>query len=323
MKYLIEKSEPPLLIAGGDGFIGRYLAKKLESLGIPVLIIDNHVTSFPNEFSNSKSKRIIADITRIDVNSIPTVSGIIHLASVAAPQIYTKDPILVLSPNTIGTSKLIKIAKRDCVRILFASTSEVYGNVNSGLLRERGIKEEDFALVKLLSERSCYSAAKRFGEELILNYRNHGGDAASFRLFNVYGKNMDTKYVGYGRVIPNFFHQMTRGNPIEIFGDGTQVRSFLWIDDAIDAIMSLFFYEGSLPCAVNIGKDEPVTINELANSIAKILNMEYEVTYSSKQEDDPLWRRPCIEKMKILTGWEPKTSLCEGLRIIGDSQQIL
>lgn len=240
-----QKAENPILIAGGDGFIGKHLAKKIESFGIPVLIIDNHVTGYPHELMNCKSKRIIADITQIEIGSIPPVSGIIHLASVAAPQVYTNNPILVLSPNTIGTAKLIEISKRDNVRILFASTSEVYGNLNSEFLGGRGIKEDDFAFIKLLSERSCYSAAKRFGEELILNYRSNGGDAASFRLFNVYGQDMDSKNVGYGRVIPNFFHQMKCDKPIEIFGEGTQVRSFLWIDDAVEAIISLFFMKVS------------------------------------------------------------------------------
>lgn len=314
-----QKAEHPILIAGGDGFIGKHLAKKIEYLGIPVLIIDNHVTGFPHELINHKSKRIIADITQIEIDSIPPVSGIIHLASVAAPQVYTKDPIQVLSPNTIGTTKLIEISKRDNVRILFASTSEVYGNLKSEFLGERGIKEDDFALIKLLSERSCYSAAKRFGEELILNYRSNGGDAASFRLFNVYGQDMDSKNIGYGRVIPNFFHQMTCGKPIEIFGEGTQVRSFLWIDDAVEAIISLFFYDGNLPDVVNIGKDEPVTINKLAELIANTLNVNYEVKYSKKQDDDPSWRRPCIKKIKDLTGWEPKMSLLEGLYLLGNS----
>ncbi|WP_255336861.1 NAD-dependent epimerase/dehydratase family protein [Methanosarcina sp. KYL-1] len=312
--------ENPILITGGDGFIGRNLVQRLIQQNYTITVIDNHVTSYPYKIGNPNFRRITADISEIEIDSIPEVSGIIHLASVAAPQLYKKDPSLVLKPNTIGTAKLIEIAKRDGVRILFASTSEVYGNVRWDKTDEKGIEEENNAIVKLLSKRSCYSAAKRFGEELILNFKKNGGDATNFRLFNVYGPDMDTKNIGYGRVIPNFIHKMSCGEPIEIFGDGTQVRSFLWIDEAVEAILSLYFYEGDLPDAVNIGNDEPITIKNLAEKISKVLDLNYRVKYLEMEEDDPLWRRPCVEKIKSLTGWEPKIGLDEGLRIIANSK---
>jgi nucleoside-diphosphate-sugar epimerase len=304
------------LISGGDGFIGRNLVKKLLSLRVPVLVIDNHITSFPLEINDPLFSRIVEDVSEVNIESIPKTSGVIHLASVASPTVYMRDPLLALNPNSLGTKKMIEIAKRDDVRILFASTSEVYGHLNEDITGNCGIKEDDTALVTLLSKRSCYSSSKRFGEELILNFRFSGGDAANLRFFNVYGPGMDAKNLGYGRVIPNFFYNISHNIPITIYGDGNQIRSFLWIDDAIEAILSVYFFEGNLPSALNIGNDEPIKIIELAEKISNSLNINYTRKFCEREKDDPLWRRPCIELINKLTGWKPNMKLDEGLRIV-------
>jgi UDP-glucuronate decarboxylase len=305
--------EHPILISGGDGFIGRSIVKRLLEQDYKVLVIDNHITSFPVTINKSNFERKEEDLSKIDLKYIPKTSGIIHLASVANPLLYKDNPSLVIDPNTLGTRKLIEIAKRDGVRILFASTSEVYGHLSQDLLNDSGIKETDSAFITLLSRRSCYAAAKRFGEELILNYKIEGGDASSFRLFNVYGKNMDLKHIGYGRVIPNFINMMTKEQPIKIFGDGTQIRSFLWIDDAVEAILGLYFYYGKLPIAINIGKDEPISIINLAQEISNVLKKNYSIINYDRDKDDPLWRKPNIDLIRKLINWEPKVSLEEGL----------
>lgn len=310
------KINNPILITGGEGFIGRSIVKSFLELKIPVIVIDNNITSYPLETNDPLYQKIDEDISNINISSIPKVSGIIHLASVASPLVYKENPELVINPNTIGTIKLIEIAKRDKIRILFASTSEVYGHLTEELQKNKGIKETDSAYISLLTERSSYAMAKRFGEELIFNYKKSGGNASCFRLFNVYGKNMDLKNTGYGRVIPNFFYKIESDFPIDIFGDGEQIRCFLWIDDAIDAILGLFFYEGELPAAINIGKDEPVTINQLAKTISKLINKTYNIRYSERDKDDPLWRRPNISLIKSLINWKPKINLKQGLGLL-------
>jgi UDP-glucuronate decarboxylase len=307
------KSKKPILITGGDGFIGKSLVTRFLKLKIPVIVIDNNITSYPQNIQDKSFKRITEDISKINISAIPQVSGIIHLASVASPLLYMKTPSLVLEPNVFGTKKMIDVAKRDNARILFASTSEVYGHLNEDLVDNEGIKEDDDAVVTLLSKRSCYAAAKRLGEEFINEYKMEGGNASNFRLFNVYGPGMDQKNRGYGRVIPNFFHNMSKGKPIQIFGDGKQIRSFLWIDDAIDAILSLYFLEQEPPNVVNIGNDEPVTILNLASRISKILDKAYQIEFNNREPDDPLWRRPCIKRINKVSGWKPKIAIDEGL----------
>lgn len=314
--HVVRTTSKPILISGGDGFIGRSLVRALLSLNIPVFIIDNHVTSYPSEIHHPLFSRMIEDISEINIDYIPECSGVIHLASVASPAVYMNNPLLVLKPNSSGTQKMIEIARRDGARLLFASTSEVYGHLSEDMVGERGIKENDYASVTLLSKRSCYSSSKRFGEELILNFKRSGGDATNLRFFNIYGPEMDTKNLGYGRVIPNFFYNMSKGRPISVYGDGRQVRSFLWIEDAVEAILSVLFFKGVLPDSINLGNDEPVTINNLAKKIAVALNVNYQVEFCEIEEDDPLWRRPCTELINKLTGWNPRTKLEIGLQRI-------
>ncbi|MEJ6949414.1 NAD-dependent epimerase/dehydratase family protein [Natronospora cellulosivora (SeqCode)] len=306
----------PILISGGEGFIGSSLVKKLIDLNIPVIVIDNNITSYPLKIKNSLYSKIETDVSYIDINKIPKVSGIIHLASVAAPLVYMKEPLSVINPNTLGTRKMIDIAKRDNVRLLYASTSEVYGHLSPKIIGVDKISENENSHISLLTKRSSYAAAKRLGEELILNYIKRGGDATNLRLFNVYGLGMDKKNIGYGRVVPNFFHKMSKDEAIDIYGDGEQVRSFTWIDDVARAIFDLLFLKRSLPTAINIGNQESVTINKLADLISKILGVPYEINYKSREKDDPMWRRPSNTLIKKLINWSPKISLIEGLNLI-------
>jgi UDP-glucuronate decarboxylase len=308
-----------ILISGGDGFIGRNIVDRLLFEGYKVLVVDNHISSFPRHGINNSNYSILEkDVSHIDINDIPKVSGIIHLASIASPLVYKDNPSLVIDSNTLGTRNLIKIAKRDNVRMLYASTSEIYGQLNDQLTFGSGIKENESSVTKLLTERSCYASAKRLGEELIMNFKRQGGDAGNFRLFNVYGKDMDLKHVGYGRVIPNFFNQMKKGEPVQIFGTGRQSRSFLWINDAVDAILDLFFYEGELPPAVNIGRNESISIIDLAEMISKVLRVSYKTSFLPGDQDDPQWRIPNTDLITSMTGWQAKVSLKEGLILIAE-----
>lgn len=305
----------PILIAGGDGFIGKKLTEEFLRRKIPVLVIDNHITSTPKNYLDPIFSRIVCDVANLDRYSIPKVSGVVHLASIASPLIYKEFPEMVIKSNTIGTQILMEIAKRDQVRFLFASTSEVYGD----LLPEKkggGISENDISRSRLLTKRSCYSTSKKMGEELVFNFKRNGGDGTNLRLFNIYGPGMDLKNPGYGRVIPNFINQISQDQKVTIFGNGLQERSFLWIEDAVKAIVNLLFYKGSLPPAVNIGHEETISINNLAKKIANILGKQYSTINFDLDVGDPLWRKPNIQLIKELIAWEPQRSLEEGLKKI-------
>lgn len=302
-----------ILVAGGDGFIGKNLVKKLLGKRIPVVVIDNNISSFPQDIQDPLFFKIKADVSNLDQDIVPETSGVVHLASIASPLIYKKNPQLVLEANTLGTKNLIEIAKRDNVRLLYASSSEVYGNVSRADFKN-GINEKAEARINLLTERSCYSAAKRLGEELILEYRRRGGKATNLRFFNIYGSGMDSGNLGYGRVIPNFMNSFAKGLPLTIFGNGEQVRSFLWIEDAIEAIYGILFFPGDLPVALNIGNEETTTIKVLAEKMAKIFDADVEVKNCQRDFDDPIWRKPNIDLLKSLISWEPKISLEQGLK---------
>jgi nucleoside-diphosphate-sugar epimerase len=166
----------------------------------------------------------------------------------------------------------------------------------------------------LLTERSCYAAAKRIGEELVAAARAEGVDAASLRLFNVYGPGMDPTLPGYGRVVPNFIRAAAGGKPLTIHGDGGQVRSFLWIADLVAAVRALLGHPEPLPPVVNVGCDEPVTIEQLAATVEHVVGRWLGRRHSPRMPDDPDWRRPDCSLLRSLTDWSPRTSLAEGLR---------
>ena len=304
-----------ILVSGGDGFIGKHLVKSLHNMHNEIIVIDNHITSFVVNNELEFVKHIEKSIETIELESIEKVDVIFHLASVASPLVYKHDFRNVYNPNVKGTEKLIELAKRDNARLIFTSTSEVYGMLNDNLTEGEGIKETSISISHLLTDRSIYPTSKKIGEELVKNYINQGGNAVILRLFNVYGPEMDVRNNGYGRVIPNFINGVMNNDVIHIFGDGNQIRSFIWINDVIDA-MKLIMTTPDLPVVINIGNSEPVTINELAHIIFDVFGKKTLIEYSEKDIDDPSWRKPNIDTIKSYLKWEPKVSLYEGLRII-------
>lgn len=305
-----------VLITGGDGFIGRNLISELLKNNNDIINIDNNITSYPQQIKSTNYKKFNLNVSEIDINKIEKIDIIVHLASVASPQIYKQNANLVLNPNVFGTKVLLKLAKRDCAKFFFASTSEVYGHLSEKMVTNSKIREEDDAYISLLTERSCYSAAKRLGEELTHIFVKNGGIGTNLRLFNVFGRNMDLKDIYHGRVIPNFFNKIWNDGKIQIFGNGKQIRSFLWVSDLINAIIKIIHYEGNLPCAINLGNDEPISILDLSYKISSKLNKDYKIDYLDREKDDPLWRRPDTNLVQSLINWSPKTSLDEGLKLI-------
>ncbi len=300
------------LIAGGDGFIGHHLARRLidESPLNRLVIVDNHLSSSPNLLGNHPQlARLSVDVCSLETRSIPHVDVVYHLASLASPLVYVNSPQEVLDANSIGTRRLLEIAKRDSARFIFASSSEIYGKAHFN----RGLVESDAGPARIC-ERSCYANSKRFGEELVNAARRRGVDGVSVRLFNVYGPGMDIQNASSGRVIPNFLRAVEQGESLPVHGDGSQIRSFTWIEDAVDALVALAYFEESLPPAINIGKDEPVTILELAHKILEITKSEVGIAHLPRSDDEPSWRRPDSSLARNLLGWDPRTSLDEGLR---------
>ncbi len=304
-----------ILISGGDGFIGKNLVKHLHDKKHEIIVIDNHITSFLTNSNLDLVRHIEKPIEDILADEIEKVDVIFHLASVASPLVYKKDFRNVYNPNVKGTEKLIDLAKRDSARLIFTSTSEVYGMLDDDLTEGMGISEESISISHLLNERSIYPTSKKMGEELVKNYINQGGNAVILRLFNVYGPDMDVLNNGYGRVIPNFINAIKNNKEIQIFGNGKQIRSFIWIDDIIEAL-ELLVKTPNLPSVINIGNSDPISIYELSEILFILANKRVPVSYVDKDPDDPLWRKPNISKVKTILNWEPKTSLKEGLSII-------
>lgn len=304
-----------ILISGGDGFIGKHLVRSLHKKNHELIVVDNHITSFLVNDNLENVRHIDNPIESIELEDFDKIDVIIHLASVASPLIYKHEFRNVYNPNVKGTEKLINLARRDSARLIYTSTSEVYGMLNNKITGGEGIKENSISISHLLTERSIYPVSKKMGEELMKNFINESGNGIILRLFNVYGPKMDVRNNGYGRVIPNFINAIQNQDDINIFGDGTQSRSFVWIEDIIEAF-ELIIKEPSLPHLMNIGNSESITIIELAKLIFKIFNNETTIVYSEKDKDDPLWRKPNIDNITSILNWKPKTSLVQGLRIM-------
>ena len=293
------------LITGGNGFLGSNLAKKLLVKGEEVISLDNFFTGSKKNTSDL-IKHPNFELIRHDVTEPITieVDKIWHLACPASPIHYQFNPIKTTKTSFMGTYNMLGLAKRVGAKFLLASTSEIYGDPE-----EHPQKESYRGSVNTIGIRSCYDEGKRIAETLCSDYqRIHGVDTRIMRIFNTYGPNMRSDD---GRVISNFIVQGLRNERITIYGDGSQTRSFCYVDDLIDGMILLMDSEYQKP--VNIGNPNEFSINELAYLIKDLINPNLEFDYKKLPQDDPKQRKPSIDLAKEILNWEPKIQLKEGL----------
>lgn len=291
-----------ILVTGGAGFIGSHLVEKLASEGHKITIIDNFSSGDMENIKNLKVNVIYHNI--IDQITLSGFDQIYHLASLASPVYYQKNPVETALSNSVGTYNLLTEAQKHKSRILFTSTSEIYGNP-----LQHPQKEEYRGNVNPVGVRSCYDESKRLGETLMMDFhREYSVETRIARIFNTYGPKMNPND---GRVIPNFIKQSLKNEPITVYGDGKQTRSFCYVSDTVDALIKLMNSDYSLP--INIGNPREITILELAEKIIELTDSKSEIVFKELPEDDPIRRCPDIIKAKKILGWEPKVSLEEGL----------
>lgn len=298
-----------VLITGAAGFLGSHLCDRFHNEGFHVMAMDNLITgtlkNIEHLFDLHRFEFIQHDVSKF-INIDGELDYILHFASPASPIDYLKIPIQTLKVGSLGTHNLLGLAKAKKATILVASTSEVYGDP---LVHPQD--EEYFGNVNPIGPRGVYDEAKRFQESMTMAYhRFHGLDTRIVRIFNTYGPRMR---LNDGRVLPAFIGQALRGEDLTIFGDGSQTRSFCYVDDLIDGIYKLLNIDYSEP--VNIGNPDEITINEFAKEIVKLTGTKQKVIYKPLPENDPLKRQPNIKKAKSLLNWQPKVNRSEGLKL--------
>jgi dTDP-glucose 4,6-dehydratase len=301
---------PRTLITGGAGFLGSHLCDRLIDEGHKVICMDNLVTGNTEniehlfELGQDRFRFVEYDVTDyIHVNG--DLDYVLHFASPAAPEDYLRLPIQTLKVGALGTHKALGLAKAKDARLLLASTSEVYGDP---LVHPQ--PEDYWGNVNPIGERGVYDEAKRFAEAITMAYnRYHGVETRIVRIFNTYGPRMR---IDDGRALPTFMSQALRGDPITVYGDGSQTRAFCYVDDLVDGIYRLLMSDESDP--VNIGNPDEITIKEFAEEIIKITGTGSSITYEELPEDDPQVRQPDISRAREILDWEPKVDRKEGLR---------
>jgi len=297
-----------ILITGAAGFLGSHLCERFVGEGFRVLGMDNLstgvMTNIEHLFGTSRFTFKNHDVTK-SIHLSGKIDYILHFASPASPTDYLKMPIQTLKVSSLGTHNLLGLAREMNARILIASTSEVYGNP-----AVTPQPEEYWGHVNPVGPRGVYDEAKRFQEALAMAYHNfHGTDIRIARIFNTYGSKMR---FNDGRAIPTFIRQALTGEKLTIFGDGSQTRSFCYVDDTVEAIFRLLHVDYHLP--VNIGNPDEVSILELASEIIAISGGSRQIEFLDLPQDDPLRRQPDIRRAKALLGWEPVISRFEGLQ---------
>jgi dTDP-glucose 4,6-dehydratase len=301
-------SRKRVLVTGGAGFLGSHLCDRFIAEGYHVIAMDNLITgNLENIEHLFKLEQF--EFYHHDVSKFVHVPGkldyILHFASPASPIDYLKIPIQTLKVGSLGTHNLLGLAKAKGARMLIASTSEVYGDP---LVHPQ--KEDYWGNVNPVGPRGCYDEAKRFQEAMTMAYHmHHGLETRIVRIFNTYGPRMR---LDDGRVLPAFLSQALRGEPLSIFGDGSQTRSFCYVDDLVEGIYRLLLSDYPMP--VNIGNPSEITIKEFAEEICKLTGVELKVEYQPLPTDDPQKRQPDISKAKEVLGWEPQIDRAEGLR---------
>jgi len=291
-----------ILVTGGAGFIGSHLVERLVNEWNNVAVIDNFSSGSIENIKNLNVNIVYHNI--IDKITLSGFDQIYHLASLASPVYYQKNPVETALSNSVGTYNLLIEAQKHKSRILFASTSEVYGNP-----LQHPQKEEYWGNVNSTGVRACYDESKRLGETLMMDFhREYGVETRIVRIFNTYGPRMN---LNDGRVIPNFIKQALKNEPLTVYGDGKQTRSFCYISDTVEGLIKLMNSDYIGP--INIGNPREITILELAEKIIELTDSKSEIIFRELPEDDPVRRCPDITKAKEILGWEPKISLEEGL----------
>ena len=296
-----------ILVTGAAGFLGSNLVVHLLNLGYEVIGIDDLSTGKLENLSNLKSTKF--EFINADVREckLPKVDGIFNLACPASPVHYQFDPVKTLETNVLGTLNVLRHSKKHKIRLLQASTSEVYGDP-----QVTPQSENYWGNVNPIGVRSCYDEGKRASETLCFDYlRQHSVDARVIRIFNTYGPKMA---IGDGRVVSNFVVQALQNVDITIYGDGSQSRSFCFVDDLIDGISRVFFLEKNINSPINLGNPTEYSMLELASNVVSLTQSKSKMIFKELPQDDPKRRRPDISLANRILDWEPKISLEEGLK---------
>jgi len=297
-----------IVVSGAAGFIGSHLCDRLLSEGHSVVALDNFLTGSPRNLAHLDGHPDFEfreqDITRSFSVAGP-VDGVINMASPASPKDYLDHPIETLEVGSIGSRNMLELALEKNARYLVSSTSECYGDpmVHPQV-------ETYWGNVNPVGPRSCYDESKRFAEAITMAYhRKHGVRTNIARIFNTYGPRMK---LDDGRVVPAFLDQALRGQPMTVFGTGSQTRSFCYVTDLVDGLYRLMLSDERYP--VNLGNPREMTILEFAEHIRRLTGAKSEIVFQPLPEDDPRQRRPDISKARSLLGWEPRVTLDDGLR---------
>jgi dTDP-glucose 4,6-dehydratase len=298
-----------ILITGGAGFLGSHLSDRFLKEGYYVIVMDNLITG---SLSNIEHLMHRDDFQFFhgDVSNYVHIPGeldyILHFASPASPIDYLKMPIQTLKVGSLGTHNCLGLARAKNARILVASTSEVYGDPNV-----HPQPESYWGNVNPIGPRGVYDEAKRFQEAMTMAYHTfHGLETRIIRIFNTYGPRMR---LNDGRALPAFLGQALRGEDITVFGDGSQTRSFCYVDDLVEGIYRLLLSDYAQP--VNIGNPDEISIKDFAEEIIKLTGTNQKIVYQPLPKDDPMQRKPDITRAKEVLGWEPTVSRSEGLKI--------
>jgi dTDP-glucose 4,6-dehydratase len=297
------------LITGGAGFVGSHLCERFLKEGHEVICLDNFITGNPVNLQHLQGNSHLTFLRHNISNHIEidgTIDNILHFASPASPVDYLRHPIATLKVGSLGTHNTLGLAKVKNARYLLASTSEVYGDPE-----QHPQREEYWGNVNPIGIRGVYDEAKRFAEAMTMAYhREHGIKTHIVRIFNTYGPRMR---LDDGRVVPNLMGQALRGEPMTVYGDGSQTRSFCFVSDLVDGIYRLLMCDFHEP--VNLGNPNEVSILDFAKEIQKLSGTRSTIEFKPLPKDDPKVRKPDITRARTLLKWEPKIGREEGMRL--------
>src|SRR6516165_6442914 len=297
-----------IVVSGAAGFIGSHFCDRLLTEGHTVVALDNFLTGAPANLAHLAGHAGFRFVSQ-DITQPFTIEGavdcVVNMASPASPRDYLEHPIETLDVGSLGTRRMLELAREKGARFLLTSTSECYGDP---LVHPQ--VETYWGNVNPVGPRSCYDESKRFAEAITMAYhRKHDVRTNIARIFNTFGPRMK---LDDGRVVPSFLDQALHGRPMTVFGDGSQTRSFCYVSDMVEGLYRLMLSDEHYP--VNLGNPREMTILEFANEIRKITGARSEIVFEPLPEDDPRQRRPDISKARRLLGWEPRVSLEEGLQ---------